>query len=251
MKRERTPMDYFELVETFPKRGCALCNLLRRDETRCIDGMVYGFMDTDEMREAFGQSRGLCNEHGWLLKQNKFGNVLGIAKLYAATIGEVLSIIESTPVQSDASAVRPSRLERLLNTERRGSAQPLADRLEPEGRCMVCERIDEREADYVQIIDQYLTDGRFQAAFEQSDGLCLPHFRHVLRHMTDPSRIDLLVTVQTHIWRQLKAEVESFAAKQNYEHADEVTEAEGESWVRAIAGMGGERGVFGMNRRSD
>lgn len=245
MKRERTPMDYFELIETFPKSGCAMCNLLRRDVDRAIDGMVYGFMDTQEMRDAFSQARGLCSEHGWQLKQNKFGNVLGISKLYAATLGEVLSIIEATPVQ-DAPQ---SRLERLLNGERRNSANPLADQLEPAGRCMVCERIDEREADYAAMFDQFMTETRFQQTFEESDGLCLPHLRTVLRRMSDPARIETLLSIQTRMWTELKAQVEAFAAKQNYEHIDELTEDEGESWVRAIAQMGGERSLFGLHRR--
>ncbi|MBZ0299460.1 MAG: DUF6062 family protein [Anaerolineae bacterium] len=248
MKRERTPMDYFEVVEAFPRSGCVLCNLLRRDVDRFIDGLVYGFMDTDEMRAAFSEARGVCSEHGWLLKQNKFGNVLGIAKLYAATLDEVLSVIESTP--SQAAPQKRSKLNQLLSGDRPGSAAPLADRLEPTARCMVCERLDEREADYVQIFDQYLLDERFRQAFAASDGLCLPHFRSVLRRVTDPARIETLLTTQTRIWTALQAEVESFASKQNYEHIDELTETEGDSWVRAIARMGGERGIFGMQRRS-
>jgi hypothetical protein len=248
MKRERTPMDYFELIETFPRPGCAMCNLLKRDVDRHIDGLVYGFMDTDEMRAAFSAARGLCSEHGWLLRQNKFGNVLGIAKLYAAALDEVLSILETEHVPMTPQ--NKSRLERLLNSERQGSAAPLADRLEPTARCMVCERLDEREADYAQIFDQYLLDERFRQAFEGSSGLCLPHVRHVLRRLTDPARVETLIAVQVRIWTELQAQVESFAAKQNYEHIHELTETEGDSWVRAIARLGGERSLFGLQRRS-
>jgi hypothetical protein len=246
LKRERTPMDYFELVETFPKAGCAMCNLLRRDVDRAIDGMVNGFMDTQEMRDAFSQSRGLCSEHGWQLKQNKFGNVLGISKLYAATLGEVLSIIESAPVQTGP---QPSRLERLLNGDRKGS-NPLADQLEPTERCMVCERIREREVDYAAMFDRFMNETRFQQSFEASDGLCLPHLRVVLRRMSDPARIETLLNIQARMWTELKAQVEAFAAKQNYERIDELTETEGDSWVRAIAQMTGERSLFGVHRRS-
>jgi hypothetical protein len=241
-------MDYFELIETFPRSGCAICNLLRRDVDRFIDGLVYGFMDTDEMRAAFSAARGLCSEHGWMLKQNKFGNVLGIAKLYAATLEEVLSIIETTSIQAAPQA--KSKLERLLSSERRSSAAPLAEQLEPTARCMVCERLDERESDYIQIFDQYLLDSRFRQAFDDSDGLCLPHFRHLLRHLTDAARAETLVHIQARIWTALQAEVASFASKQNYEHIHELTETEGDSWVRAIARMGGERSLFGLQRRS-
>lgn len=245
MKRERTPMDYFELIETFPRPGCAMCNLLKRDVDRYIDGMVYGFMDTEEMRDAFSQSRGLCSEHGWLLKQNKFGNVLGISKMYAATLGAVLALMESVPVESGAGQ---SRLERLLNSERRAS--PLADQLDPTARCMVCERIDEREADYVQMFDRFMDDARFRQAYEESDGLCLPHVRQVLRGIRQPAGRQALIDIQARMWRDLKAQVEAFADKQNYERIDELTEAEADSWVRAIARMTGDRALFGLHRKS-
>ena len=236
MKRERTPMDYFELIE------------LRRDVDRCIDGMVYGFMDTDEMRAAFSGSRGLCSEHGWQLKQNKFGNVLGISKLYAATLGEVLSILDTTPVEAEPAR---SRLDRLLSSDRRSGTSALADQLKPVTQCMVCERIAERENDYVQMFDRYMTVPPFRQSFEESDGLCLPHFRAVLSGMRDPIGKQVLVELQAAMWRTLKAQVDSFAAKQNYEHEGELSEAEGDSWVRAIARMGGDRSLFGTRHHSD
>ncbi len=246
MKNTRTPMDYFELVETFPKPGCALCNLLRRDADRAIDGLVFGFMDTDELRAVFRATRGLCSEHGWQIKQNKFGNVLGIAKLYAAALDEVVSLLETTPAQVTPQA--QSKLERLLNGERR-SAAPLAEQLEPAGRCLICERLDEREVDYCRMFDQYLLEERFRSTLEQSDGLCLPHVRSVLRYLTDPARVEVFVQTHVTIWKTLHAEVAAFANKQNYEHIHELTEGEGDSWVRAIAALSGDRSLFGVQRR--
>ncbi len=220
-----------------------MCTLLRRDIDRHIDGLVYGFMDTEEMRAAFRASRGLCSEHAWLLRQNKFGNVLGIAKLYAATLDEVLSILDDPPPTAP-----PSRLERFFGSETVESK--LADALEPVGRCMVCEQADEREAEYLRIFGQSMKDARFMTAFAASDGLCLPHMRQLLRRLRDPADSTRLVEIQREIWTRLKDEVESFAAKQNYERIDELSADEGDSWARAIARMGGERGVFGMRRRS-
>ena len=244
----RMPMDYFELIETFPKAGCAICNLLLRDTDKAIDGLVYGFMDTDEMRTAFSAGRGLCSDHGWLLKQNKFGNVLGVAKLYAATLDAVLHELERTAL-ADAPQ---STLSRLFNNgERRVDSTPLADQLEPTADCMICARVNEREADYIGIFSQYALDSRFQAAFTQSDGLCLPHVRYLLRETQDAAAVEYIIESHRIIWMQLKAEVERFALKQNYERLDELTEGEGSSWARAIARMGGEKGVFGMRRKAD
>jgi len=240
----RTPMDYFELIETFPRPGCAVCSLVRRDIDRHIDGIVYGFMDTEEMRNAFRAARGLCSEHGWLLRQNKFGNVLGIAKLYAATLDEVLTILDDQPPMTPP----PSRLGRFLGNGVQESK--LADALEPRAECMVCAGADEREAEYLRIFSQSLNDERFMTIFIASDGLCLPHLRQALRLLKDPADSQRLIEIQHEIWTRLKAAVESFASKQNYEHIDELNAEEAKSWARAIAQMGGDRGVFGLRRKS-
>jgi hypothetical protein len=60
--------------------------------------------------------------------------------------------------------------------------------------------------------------------------------------------VEYIVSTHRAIWSQLKAEVESFALKQNYERLDELTESEGSSWARAITRMGGEKGIFGLRR---
>ena len=49
-KAYRTPFSYFDLVETFPKPGCAVCTLTQRDVERHVDLMLYGFVSTDEMQ---------------------------------------------------------------------------------------------------------------------------------------------------------------------------------------------------------
>jgi hypothetical protein len=202
-------------------------------------------MDTDEMRAAFRASRGLCGEHGWLLKQNKFGNVLGIAKLYAATLDEVLNIVAQSPHLEDSA---PSTLERFFGSGGRKST--LADALEAASACMVCERINEREADYIAIFEQYLDDNRFQNAFTQSDGLCLPHVRLLLRRIDNPALSRQLIAMQSEIWTRLRTQVENFASKQNYERIDELSTGEADSWARAIGVMGGEKGVFGIGRKT-
>jgi hypothetical protein len=227
----RTPFSYFDLIETFPKPGCAVCKLLLRDVERIVDGLLYGYTGGSEMHAEFSAARGVCPEHGWLMRRNKLGNVLGIARLYATALEDALTII-------DHSSADGNRLH----------SYP-ADKLEPTAPCMVCERLDEYEAEYIQMFDRYMADTRFREGFAQSSGLCLPHLRQALRHVQNLNDRQALLKLQSEIWHRLKTQVAQFADKQNYERIHEVTSEEGESWVQAINAMAGEKGVFGMRRR--
>ena len=239
-KPYRKPFSYFDLVENFPRPGCAVCRMLLRDTDQIVDGLLYGFMGSSEMKAIFGDSRGICAEHGRDLKLNKQGNVLGISRLYAAALEHVIELIEAAP---DDPA--PAGLDRLL---RRSPPPALAEALEPVRPCMICERLDEYEAEYILMFDQFLGDARFQETFAASAGLCLPHFRAALRAVRAPADRELLMREQVRIWRTLQTQVASFSDKQNIEHFHEIDPAEGDSWSRAIDALAGAHGLFGPHR---
>lgn len=243
----RTPFSYFDLIETFPKPGCAVCTLTRRDVEKRVDLMLYGFVSTDDMQAIFSAARGLCPHHGEMVRRNKLGNVIGIARLYAATLNTVLDIMDQAPETGNGSSAS-GLLANLRKPRDHGTAERLADLLEPEANCPICDALEEFEAEYTGIFKRYLNDERFQSAFRASDGLCLPHFRQVIRQMNgDEAR--LIAAIQSEMWRDLKTEIEVFLDKQNYEHLDEVIGDEGDSWARAIARMAGAFDIFGLRRR--
>jgi hypothetical protein len=240
----RTPFTYFDLIETFPKPGCALCNLLQRDVQQYIDNMLFEYANDPGLRAHFSAGRGMCYEHGQMMRYNRIGNVIGIARLYRDTLDELLRILDETPV----SAADQPRLQRLLGAPPRADSSPLADALEPAADCAACERMIEFEKSYLDTFSKYLTDERFAAAYRESQGVCLPHFRLMLRHMDNPDSLQAAIHIQRDIWRSLHDEVALFMDKQNYEHIGDPVGSEGDSWVRAILRMAGERGIFGTRR---
>jgi hypothetical protein len=240
----RTPFAYFDLVETFPKPGCAVCSLAQRDVQQYIDNMLFEFANEPGLRALFSAGRGVCIEHGLMLKNNKIGNVIGIARMYRETLDDILAILDGAPVKT----VEPPRLQRLLGAPARADGGSLADQLEPSARCIACERLEEFEAVYIDMFNRYLNDERFLSAFRASQGLCLPHFRQALRRVESPEMVQVLAGIQRDIWSSLRDEVHLFLEKQNYEHIGDPVGDEGDSWVRAILRMAGERGVFGLRR---
>ena len=244
-KAYRTPFSYFDLVETFPKPGCAVCTLTQRDVERHVDLMLYGFVSTDEMQAIFQAARGLCPLHGEMVQRNKGGNVIGVARLYVATLDAVLGIMEQTPV---ADAPKPG-LGNWLRPNGQSETDTLSAKLQADIPCPVCDALVEFEQEYVGIFSRYMGDDRFQAALRESEGLCLPHFRQIIGQLQgDDAR--LLLEIQRGIWQGLKAEMELFLEKQDYEHERGQIGAEGNSWVRAIKRMAGDKAIFGLRRKN-
>ena len=244
----RTPFAYFDLIETFakPKDGCAVCTLVQRDVQQYIDNVLFEFANEPGLRATFSAGRGVCIEHGLMLKNNKIGNVIGIARMYGEALDELLIIL-------DGAASTPSAPARGLFNRPKPSADAaaLADQLEPREDCIACAKLVEFEGVYIDMFNRYLSDERFVTALRGSPGVCLPHLRLILRRLESADHAQTLVAIQRDIWRSLRAEITVFHDKQNYEMIDggQKIGAEGDSWIRAILRFAGERGVFGLRRK--
>jgi hypothetical protein len=230
-----TPMSYFNLIDACSEPGCPVCRLLRSDADRALDAMMYENANEPESHLEFRNGRGLCNTHGWQLTQYA-GYSLGTAILYKATINEVLKVMQQT-------ANQPPLVQKLVRRSGRGAA--LADALEPTTSCFVCKTLSIAEPTYIQIFAQSLGDEKFLAAYRNSDGLCLPHFRQLLRRV-DESDVQTILAIQQSLWERLEAELKLFADKNIAERMHEAIGQEGDSWQRAIGSTSGQPNVFSM-----
>ncbi len=219
-----TPFSYYDLLDSFAKSGCAVCQLLLRDADQHLDSILYEYVVDVDTNQAFRQSRGLCNEHGWQM-MNYFGGKLGAAILYHASIDEVLKILtQQEGVKNRIFA-------------RKGSG--LAEKLLPAAECMVCQMQNRNEKTYLETFIHYLEDEKFQAAYRRSEGLCLPHFRQALT--LHPS--DTLIAIQRDLWTQTRADVVNFIENSALLEGDDK-----EKWRRVVRQLCGEKGVFGTKR---
>jgi hypothetical protein len=220
-----TPFGYFDLLEAFAESGCAVCRLLQHDVEHFLDMLLYEH-PTDSITQAdFRASRGLCREHTWQL--TRYNNTLAVAILYDQVLDEVMQIAAQTPSERQAAWAR------LLNS----GSNPLADALAPQKPCCVCDIRDRAEGRYLQVIGEYVGEARMQAAFRQSDGLCLLHLRGALNLARDPR---LLVEIQMTKWMELKGELELLLHKLDAHYHQEIG-AESTSWLRTLARIAGEK----------
>lgn len=225
-------VEVYDLLEKLRKPGCAICALVQRDADRFLDSLLYENVLDLGVQAHFRARRGLCNPHAWQLTTYP-GQQLGVALLFQAVLDETMNLME-----------QPSALSgrRLWNRNSNGDA------LSPEETCFVCETVAEGENRHLQTFAQSLNQENIQAAYRQSAGLCLPHFRGALPHAEQAGLAQMLREIQGGIWQSLQAELAEFIRKADIHFANEPRGAESDSWRRAVARMVGEMGVFGDDR---
>lgn len=238
------PQTYVDLLERLSRRGCPVCGLLLHDEHRYIDSLLYEYANDPGVQRAFRRGRGLCNHHSWLLTHHH-GYALNLSFLFEAALDEVIDILAS-----DHAPVPGSRLEAALGGwfGAHGDAR-LADDLEPETPCLACASLCETEARYVATFAEYWSDAALQSAYQASQGLCLPHFRAVLRGIAAPHPRAQLIELQRAKWAALKDELNQFQVKSAFNYVGEPLGAEADAWRRAVASLtGGEHALLTLTR---
>ncbi len=221
-----TTYGYFDLLEALHEPGCAVCRLLKRDIERHLGAILYEFVLDHSVSGRFREARGLCSEHGYLLTER--GNALGIATLYHAVIYDLLADTERMP----------ARVPRLFGNDRGAAAAALA----PKVPCSVCVYRDETAARLLALIPVHIHEEEFRTTYSASSGLCLPHVTELVK-AAPPAVAQQFIALQRPIWERLKAELETFMRRSDFQYAHETIGAEGDSWRRATTLISGERGV--------
>jgi hypothetical protein len=240
------PQTYVDLLDRLSRRGCPVCGLLLHDEKRYLDSLLYEFATDGDIQQAFRRGRGLCNHHSWLLTHH-YGYSLGVSFLFEAALDEVINILKS-----ENSPFQFSKLETAVSGwfGSKGDNR-LADRLEPEIPCLACASLIETENRYIGTFAAYWSDTALQSAYQQSNGLCLPHFREVLRRVPAPKERAQLVEVQRAKWESLKDELKQYQVKSAFNYVGEDFGADADSWRRAVASLtGGEHALLTLTRPS-
>lgn len=78
-----------------------------------------------------------------------------------------------------------------------------------------------------------------ESAYRASAGFCLPHFRLVLKRVTDQETFTALMETQKAVWQRLDAELSEFIHKNDYRYMQEGFGVEGNSWLRVIEAISG------------
>lgn len=229
------PFTYYELKEIFAGAGCPLCALRKQETEKYLGSLLHEYATDPEVVDGFRHRRGMCNQHSWQLLSFP-GNATNIAYLYEAVVRHL-----NTTLPLDVNT-RPG----LFSTTNQ-QTNKLADTLSSQAKCMCCSHINDYEKRVIDTLcKEIVRDEQFHHAYQECDGLCLPHFRMVLKQGKDKAT-HMIVDIQREKWLQLRYDLDQFLGKTGERIAGDLTPEEALSWKNAIHMMSGDMGLFGVD----
>jgi uncharacterized protein DUF6062 len=234
-------MDHsaFEVLLALGQPGCPVCRVTRQAVSAYLEAISYESVNDVSLRERLGRSLGYCAPHGqeWLgLKDS-----LGTALIYNDVFGRVLTSLEAV---SPSQGQVPSGAGNLLDMFQKalgGRATPdglghaIADAIEPSEPCPACRYASEMEQRMVGACAAGLAYKRFREAYQAHDmGLCLPHFRTVLRRLAQQPLVRVLASMQVAHLRRSRAHLAEVIRKGDYRYKDEARGDEYQAPARSV-----------------
>lgn len=241
-------MAYFDVIEACSQPGCPLCRLRQHEAERYIDSVLYEMVNDPGVRADFRAARGYCDRHAWLMCKG-YGRTLGVAILLREAIGNTLGALRDHDRRTPIRTVRNTAARvwrRLRNGHHRDaphSVRDLITKLEPQAECPACCQQVTMEQIALWTLVEHLDDERLGPAFRESAGLCLPHFRQALAEAPDEETGARLIAAQREHLERLYGELSELIRKHDYRYIAEGFGIEGNSWLRAIGIVSGEKGA--------
>jgi len=235
-------IGYFRLLDACRAAGCPVCRCVVDDSRGYLDALLYEQVTDVDTRRAIRAAWGFCNWHTWMLPELA-GSLFGAAIIYEDLVTLMLRSTEGLAVR------RPRRWLHALTRWRRGPAGVL-EAYRRRTACPACRNSAEAERRYLGIMVTLLADdGDLQAAYAESDGLCLPHLlAAVADHGTRPATSTLVERTRDK-WRRLGQDIAGFVGKHDYRNREPYSAAERASYLRAFEILAGARSVFGNDVR--
>ncbi|MFW6362017.1 MAG: hypothetical protein ACOC2R_09735 [Spirochaetota bacterium] len=138
-------LPFFKLIDACREGGCPVCTTLRNDEANYFDSLLYEKVNNRHFRAKFNLGGGFCGYHAKYLED--LHDALAVVLLYRQILRYEL---DGEPLQAGKS-------------------------------CPACDYLQEKERQVKSVLWQYINDPEFVDAFQQTGGLCLPHYRQFKR----------------------------------------------------------------------
>jgi hypothetical protein len=203
----RTPL-YLDVLEALRQPDCPVCRLVDRDVRQYIDSFFYESITVVERRAEIRDARGFCSVHGSILAGHS--RVLGTAIIHQDVINDVL---RGFPAQNAQRS--------LIKTALSSGRDAVARAIRPRRECVLCAHERHQERIVLEALISGMSDDALRAAFEASDGVCLPHLQSAMA-LRSPREDDLrrFVELERAALERLKGQLELFIHKRNasYEH---------------------------------
>jgi hypothetical protein len=240
MERPLASSIAYNLLQACGKPGCPVCRLEQHAVERYLDNKFYENVNTPAWRDQLRASLGFCEEHASLAVEKRLGDALGFSIIYRDILNSILNHLK----RRDSPPRTPRRWVSLLG-QIPEQAQTLIEKMfsafTPRKRCPACEHRDKTTRSLLSVLVEEMQKPEMVNALEASEGLCLPHLRLALEHVRDVSVCETLLTIHREKLESMKAELEEFIRKNDYQFAAEGFGKEGDAWLRAIGTVTGRK----------
>jgi hypothetical protein len=243
-EKDNTPLPssiVYNLLEACREEGCPICRLEQKSVERYLDQHFYENVNSPRWRDRLRDSLGFCREHAWLGVDQRLGDALGYSIIYRDLLNSILNRLKD-----GSSAALPVRQKRSPLRQVPQAVQDLIEKaltaLTPRKGCPVCEHRDEASHTLITVLVGELNTADMRNALQASKGLCLPHLRQTLEQIKDVAACETLLNIHREKLESLKAELEEFIRKNDYQAIKEGFGREGDAWLRALAVVAGRRG---------
>lgn len=214
---------------------CPLCLIRSRLEKEAVEyALGAAMMEPDYRIES--NEKGYCNKHFSML--NSMTNKLSLALVLDTHLEEIRRELETV---SKSVRVKGGIFKNKANPEK------LLSFLErKEGSCIVCDRVEHTMSRYIDImLDMWKDEDEFKKKFENSKGLCLVHYRQVVKAaqkklFNSAEFIDMLTQKQLAELERIQEDIHKFTLKFDYRNKDMEWGTAKDAPVRTIEKISGD-----------
>jgi hypothetical protein len=224
----RKTREYQALFEACSQEGCPICRLALEGTRRYLEAWKYEMFTDVSIRGELRRTQGFCHRHTWQLAN--MGAHLQLAQAYRDIVTDTIDQLKrGNDIASPASG---SLFRRFFDTRRE---QP---------PCPACTQQAKAEGHLIHTLRKVLSDEAFYQRMQNSDGLCLEHYRLACElKLPDTPGGDwqsLLRKVQLGCLQRLDEQLGEMIRKHDYRFKDEARGPEMTSWKRATGLIAGE-----------
>jgi hypothetical protein len=222
------------LEDAFGRRGCPVCWLLTRYDERYFDYLLYGLVNDVGVREEIRQTLGFCNYHAWVLHQ--------VATDLNAKLSVGMGETGIGIIYLDLVETLIKRLKAFSSSASKRHAKTLATSPKSTGTvCPICSARAQFELWYLESILRNIVVKDFAEKYATCDGLCAIHLLRALKLSSFDANKRALAAVEIRRLEELSVDLREFWRKHDYRYASEGFGKEGDSWLRALRKISGER----------
>jgi hypothetical protein len=234
-KKHGTDRYRFHLEDAFGRGGCPVCWLLARYDERSFDYLLYELVNDVGVRDEIRQTLGFCNYHAWVLHQ--VATDLTREKLSVGMGQTGIGIIYLDLVETLIG-----RLKAFSSSASKRHARTLATLSKGTGTvCPMCSARAQFELWYLESILRNIAMKDFAEKYAACDGLCAIHLLRALKLSGFDANKRALAAAEIKRLEELSVDLHEFLRKHDYRYASEGFGKEGNSWLRALRKISGER----------